>query len=156
MKIAFDPDANDDLDHISAWIAKGNSPAAREMMARIEAHIARLATAGLKRWDGQGSSTGRTSSSRRGTSSSKKCLSSAMRLSSSQSCMVRCTRDRKSAAIVTDLEGLRRAGAWLSRGRGLVAAPAAKGGRASVRRAKDFTRLIRVASVARRGRRPGW
>jgi addiction module RelE/StbE family toxin len=48
MKIAFDPDANDDLDHIFAWIAKDNPPAAYEMMARIEAHIARLATAGFE------------------------------------------------------------------------------------------------------------
>jgi toxin ParE1/3/4 len=47
MKITFDPRARDDLDRISAWIAKDNPKAARDMMARIEARIRLLAVSGF-------------------------------------------------------------------------------------------------------------
>jgi toxin ParE1/3/4 len=47
MRIAFDPAANDDLDHVFAWIAIDNVPAAYETMIRIEELIARLQMAGL-------------------------------------------------------------------------------------------------------------
>ena len=48
MKVTFAPGANGDLDKIFARIAEGNPSAAYEMMARIEAHIGRLATDGLE------------------------------------------------------------------------------------------------------------
>ncbi|HEY4520774.1 MAG TPA: type II toxin-antitoxin system RelE/ParE family toxin [Candidatus Paceibacterota bacterium] len=43
MKITFDPRARDDLERIAEWIAKDNSRAALEMVARIETSVYRLA-----------------------------------------------------------------------------------------------------------------
>jgi plasmid stabilization system protein ParE len=48
MRITFDPAARVDLDEIFASIAERNEAAANEMIARIEAKIAVLATAGLE------------------------------------------------------------------------------------------------------------
>jgi plasmid stabilization system protein ParE len=48
MRITFDPAARADLDEIFAWIAKRGEAAANEMIARIEARIALLATPGLE------------------------------------------------------------------------------------------------------------
>jgi toxin ParE1/3/4 len=42
MKVTFEPAAQDDLDRIFAWIAKDNSRAALEMIARIERRVMRL------------------------------------------------------------------------------------------------------------------
>lgn len=47
MRITFDPAARDDLEHISKWIAKDNSRAALEMIARIETSVFRLADSEL-------------------------------------------------------------------------------------------------------------
>ena len=47
MKITFDPAAVDDLDHIFIWISRDNRDAAHEMIARIKARIAALATEGF-------------------------------------------------------------------------------------------------------------
>jgi addiction module RelE/StbE family toxin len=47
MTIAFDPAASDDLDHIFIWIAKDSPDNAHEMIARIKARIAVLATEGF-------------------------------------------------------------------------------------------------------------
>jgi plasmid stabilization system protein ParE len=47
MTIAFDPAASDDLDHIFIWIAKDSPDAAHEMIVRIKARIAALATEGF-------------------------------------------------------------------------------------------------------------
>src|SRR5205809_6129695 len=48
MRITFDSAARVDLDEIFASIAEHNERAANEMMARIEAKIALLATPGLE------------------------------------------------------------------------------------------------------------
>jgi toxin ParE1/3/4 len=48
MRITFDPAARADLDQIFAWLAKRGEAAANEMIARIEARIALLATPGLE------------------------------------------------------------------------------------------------------------
>jgi plasmid stabilization system protein ParE len=44
MRVAFDPDASDDLDRVLAWIAKDDPHAAYEMIGRIEAKVMSLAT----------------------------------------------------------------------------------------------------------------
>ena len=43
MKVTFEPAARDELDHIFSWIANDNPRAAREMIARIEEKVMRLA-----------------------------------------------------------------------------------------------------------------
>ena len=48
MRITFDPAARADLDETFAWLAKRGETAANEMIARIEARIALLATPGLE------------------------------------------------------------------------------------------------------------
>jgi toxin ParE1/3/4 len=47
MRITFDPAAVDDLDHIYLWIARDDRQAAHEMIMRIKARIAALATEGF-------------------------------------------------------------------------------------------------------------
>ena len=47
MRITFGLAARDDLEHISAWIAKDSPRAALEMIARIEESVNRLATPAL-------------------------------------------------------------------------------------------------------------
>jgi plasmid stabilization system protein ParE len=47
MNITFDSAASDDLDHIFIWIAKDSPDAAHEMIVRIKARIAALATEGF-------------------------------------------------------------------------------------------------------------
>jgi toxin ParE1/3/4 len=58
MKVTFHPGASDDLDRVSAWIAKDDPRAAYEMVARIEAKIMRLATPALTQIGHQGSVEG--------------------------------------------------------------------------------------------------
>jgi plasmid stabilization system protein ParE len=48
VRITFDLDANSDLDHIFAWIAKDNVVAAYETMSRIETLIGRLKMPGFE------------------------------------------------------------------------------------------------------------
>ncbi len=47
MKVIIRAKADDDIDHVFAWIAKDNLPAATDMVARIRERINRLATEGL-------------------------------------------------------------------------------------------------------------
>ena len=44
MKILFDPDANDDLDRIFAYIAQDSPSTAYQVMARIESTVYKLST----------------------------------------------------------------------------------------------------------------
>ena len=44
MKVTFEPAARDELDRIFSWITNDNPRAAREMIARIEEKVMRLAT----------------------------------------------------------------------------------------------------------------
>ena len=44
MKVTFEPAARDELGGIFSWIANDNPRAAREMIARIEEKVMRLAT----------------------------------------------------------------------------------------------------------------
>jgi plasmid stabilization system protein ParE len=44
MKVTFYPAASDELDRVFEWIAKDNSRAAHELIARIEAKVSQLAT----------------------------------------------------------------------------------------------------------------
>ena len=58
MKITFEPAAREELEGIFEWIKKDNARAAYEMVTRIEAKIARLATPALKHMGRAGRDTG--------------------------------------------------------------------------------------------------
>jgi len=48
MRVSFEAEANDDLDHIFAFIAKDNVVAANETMSRIEVLIGQLRMPGFE------------------------------------------------------------------------------------------------------------
>jgi len=47
MRVIIRAKADDDIDHVFAWIAKDNPSAATDMVARIQERINQLATEGL-------------------------------------------------------------------------------------------------------------
>lgn len=80
MKVIIRAKADDDIDHIFAWIAQDNPSAATDMVARIRERINRLATEELTYMGHAGSVAGRSKSSCGPTSSSTKYSRSAARL----------------------------------------------------------------------------